>query len=76
MGAVVNRENMLPALHAVERNRGAIGVDGITTGQPSDHVREQWERMKAHLLEGNYQPQPVRPVDRKIPFRSAGWMTR
>lgn len=63
MEAVVSRENMLRALHAVERNRGAAGVDGMTTGQLRGHLREQWEQIKAHLLEGSYQPQPVRRVD-------------
>lgn len=32
MEAVVSRENMLLVLHAVERNKGAAGVDGMTTG--------------------------------------------
>lgn len=63
MEAVVSRENMLLALHAVERNQGAAGVDGMTTGQLRGHLREQWEQIKAQLLEGNYQPQPVRRVD-------------
>lgn len=63
MEAVVSRENMLLALHAVERNRGAAGVDGMTTGQLRGHLRQQWEPIKAHLLEGSYQPQPVRRVD-------------
>lgn len=63
MEAVVSRENMLLALHAVERNRGAAGVDGMTTGQLRGHLRQQWEWIKAHLLEGIYQPQPVRRVD-------------
>lgn len=63
MEAVVSRENMLLALHAVERNRGAAGVDGMTTGQLRGHLRQQWEQIKAHLLEGSYQPQLVRRVD-------------
>jgi len=63
MEAVVSRENMRLALHAVERNRGAAGVDGMTTGQLRGHLRQQWEPIKAHLLEGSYQPQPVRRVD-------------
>lgn len=63
MEAVVGRENMLLALHAVERNRGAAGVDGMTTGPLRGHLRQQWEQIKASLLEGSYQPQPVRRVD-------------
>lgn len=63
MEAVVSRENMLFALQAVERNQGAAGVDGMTTGQLRGHLRQHWEQIKAHLLEGTYQPQPVRRVD-------------
>jgi RNA-directed DNA polymerase len=63
MEAVVSRENMLLALHAVERNKGAAGVDGMTTGQLRGHLRQHWEQIKARLLEGGYQPHPVRRVD-------------
>lgn len=63
MEAVVARENMLRALRAVERNAGAAGVDGMTTGELRGYLRAQWEQLKRQLLEGNYQPQPVRRVD-------------
>jgi RNA-directed DNA polymerase len=63
MEAVVARENMLRALRAVERNAGAAGVDGMTTGEPRGYLRAQWEQLKRQLLEGNYQPQHVRRVD-------------
>ena len=63
MEAVVARENMLRALRAVERNAGAAGVDGMTTEELRGHLRAQWEQLKRQLLEGTYQPQPVRRVD-------------
>jgi group II intron reverse transcriptase/maturase len=63
MEAVVSRENMLRALRAVERNHGAAGVDGMTTGQLRGCLRQQWEQMKAQLLAGHYQPSLVRRVD-------------
>lgn len=56
MEAVVSRENMLLALRAVERNQGAAGVDGMTTGQ----LRQQWEQTKEQLLAGSYPPHLVR----------------
>lgn len=40
MEAVVARENMLRALRAVERNAGAAGVDGMTTGELRGHLRD------------------------------------
>ena len=63
MEAVVSRENMLLALRAVERNQGAAGVDGMTTGQLRGHLRQQWEQIKEQLLAGTYQPHLVRRVD-------------
>lgn len=63
MEAVVRRENLLLALHAVERNQGAAGVDGMTTGQLRGHLRQHWEQIKEQLLAGTYQPHLVRRVD-------------
>ena len=47
----------------MERNVGAAGVDGMTTGELRGHLRARWEQLKRQLLEGTYQPQPVRGVD-------------
>jgi retron-type reverse transcriptase len=63
MEVVVSRENMLLALRAVERNQGAAGVDGMTTGQLRRHLQQQWEQIKEQLLAGTYQPHLVRRVD-------------
>lgn len=63
MEAIVARENMLLAMRAVERNAGAAGVDGITTGQLRGYLRTHWEQAKRQLLAGEYQPQAVRRVD-------------
>jgi RNA-directed DNA polymerase len=61
--AVVERENMWLALKQVERNKGAAGVDNMTVGQLRAYLREHWLRIKAELLAGKYQPQPVRKVE-------------
>jgi RNA-directed DNA polymerase len=63
MAAVVERENMFRALAAVERNAGAAGVDGMSTRQLRAHLRQHWTQTKASLLEGTYQPLPVRRVE-------------
>ncbi|MCI0558625.1 MAG: group II intron reverse transcriptase/maturase [Nitrososphaera sp.] len=65
MEAVVERENMLAALHRVESNKGSAGVDQITTEGLRCYLKEQWLQIKVELLEGRYKPQPVRGV--KIP---------
>src|SRR5713226_3112098 len=63
MEAVVERENMKLALARVERNRGAAGVDKMTVEQLRAYLREHWLRIKAELMAGDYQPQPVRKVE-------------
>ena len=46
MGAVVARENMIKALHRVERNKGAAGVDHMTVGELRPYLKVQWPRIK------------------------------
>jgi len=70
MEAVVARENMVKALHRVERNRGAAGADNMTVSELRPYLKVQWPRIKEELLEGKYKPQPVRRVE--IPKRSGG----
>jgi RNA-directed DNA polymerase len=60
---MLERENMLRALQAVERNGGAAGIDGMTTGELRGFLRTNWAIIKEQLLKGDYQPRPVRRVD-------------
>ena len=52
MEAVVERSNMLTALHRVESNKGAAGVDGMTVVELSAYLKEQWPKIKERLLSG------------------------
>ena len=63
MEAVVERENMFRALRQVEANKGSAGVDGVSVQALRTSLREHWPRIKEELLEGRYQPQPVRKVE-------------
>ena len=63
MDAVVERENLWSALRRVERNKGAAGVDGMPVAALRGDLKEHWLRIKAELLEGRYEPSPVRRVD-------------
>jgi len=60
---VVERENMVKALRQVEMNKGSAGVDGMSVHELRACLREHWPRIKEELLEGRYQPQPVRKVE-------------
>jgi RNA-directed DNA polymerase len=67
MEAVVERSNMLMALHRVEGNKGAAGVDGMTVSELRTHLQAQWLAIKERLLAGGYEPRPVRRVEMPKP---------
>ena len=61
-------DNMEAALRA--RNKGAAGVDGITVKQLPAVLAACWPEIEGQLLQGRYQPQPVRRVE--IPKPAGG----
>jgi len=63
MEAVVNRGNLKLAYQRVVENKGAAGVDQLTVAELKDHLKRHWPTIRARLLVGDYQPQPVRRVD-------------
>jgi RNA-directed DNA polymerase len=63
METVVAAENMRRALRQVKSNRGSPGVDGMTVHELGDYLRQHWPRLRQELLDGRYQPQPVRRVE-------------
>jgi RNA-directed DNA polymerase len=60
MEIICERENMRRALQRVRSNKGAPGVDGMTVGQLPSYLRRHWPQLKEDLLDGRYQPMPVR----------------
>jgi len=62
MEAVVEEDDRRRALEAVERNRGAAGIDPMTTNELEAHLQAHWEKIRAKLLAGTYVPSPVRRV--------------
>ena len=63
MEAVVERGNLKLAYQRVVENKGAAGVDELTVAALKDHLKQHWPTLRAKLLAGTYQPQPVRRVD-------------
>ena len=70
METMLERGNLLKALQAVERNQGAAGIDGMEVNQLRRYLLEHWSRIKEQILNGNYEPRPVRRVD--IPKAGGG----
>jgi len=63
MEEVLRRENLIRALRRVRSNKGAPGIDGMTVEELTLHLKEHWTRIREELLEGRYEPQPVRRVE-------------
>ncbi|MFC1807762.1 group II intron reverse transcriptase/maturase [Candidatus Omnitrophota bacterium] len=63
MEAVVESKNMTEALHRVEKNKGAAGIDDMQVADLRAYLKEQWPGIKMSLLEGKYKPNPVRRVE-------------
>ena len=63
MEIILERENMLRALKRVLQNKGAPGVDGMTVDQLPAYLKRHWPKIKQALLDGYYDPFPVRRKD-------------
>ena len=63
MEEVCDRENLVRAWKRVRQNKGSPGVDGMTIGEARDYLREHWPCIRSQLVEGTYQPQPVKRVE-------------
>jgi RNA-directed DNA polymerase len=51
------------ALQRVKANKGSPGVDGMTVGGIKDYLKEHWLAIREQLLNGTYEPKPVRLVE-------------
>ncbi len=63
MEEIVSRANMQKAYNRVVSNKGAAGMDNMSTGQLKGYLQTDWPRIKEELLKGTYTPQPVRKVE-------------
>ena len=60
---VIERNNMILALKRVISNKGSHGVDGMKIDELREHIKKHWHTIKAKLLEGKYNPSPVKRVE-------------
>jgi RNA-directed DNA polymerase len=70
MEEVTNRDNLNRAYGRVVANKGAAGVDGLTVNDLKAWIADHKDEFIASLLDGSYQPQPVRGV--QIPKPGGG----
>src|SRR5215470_2689967 len=74
MEAVCERENLKAALRQVRANSGSPGVDGMSVVGLKDYLKQHWPAIREQLLNGTYEPQPVRRVE--IPKPDGGGMRK
>jgi RNA-directed DNA polymerase len=70
MEEVTDRDNLNRAYRRVVANQGAAGVDGLTVGDLKTWIADHKDEFIASLLDGSFQPQPVRGVE--IPKAGGG----
>jgi RNA-directed DNA polymerase len=63
METVCERENLKAALRQVKANKGSPGVDGMTVVGIKDYLKQHWPAIREQLLNGTYEPKPVRRVE-------------
>src|SRR5580765_5175102 len=63
MEDVSERANLKEALQQVRSNKGSAGVDGMTVDQLGDYLQHHWPAIREQLLNGTYEPKPVRRVE-------------
>jgi RNA-directed DNA polymerase len=63
MEEVCERENLKEALRQVKANKGSAGIDRMSVGQLSDYLKQHWPIIREQLLNGTYEPKPVRRVE-------------
>lgn len=74
--AILSRENLTLALKRVEANKGALGVDGMTTEELRKYIFEHPGELTSAILSRKYRPAPVKrvtiPKPEKGKFRNLG----
>jgi RNA-directed DNA polymerase len=63
MEEVCERENCKRALARVKANKGSAGVDGMTVQQLPEFLKQHWPAIREQLLNGTYEPEPVKRVE-------------
>ncbi|UKJ05967.1 group II intron reverse transcriptase/maturase [Solitalea lacus] len=64
---IFDRRNLERALVAVERNQGAAGIDHLQSDELRPYVNAHYQALLKSILQGTYEPQPVRKVEIRKP---------
>lgn len=67
---ILSKTNLQQAWKKVKSNKGAAGIDNIDVEKFPEWVKDRWEIIKQSVLNGTYQPSPVKRVE--IPKPNGG----
>lgn len=67
---IVEKRNIFEAYKKVIANKGSSGIDGMRVDELLSYLKENYETLKANLLNGKYKVQPVKRVE--IPKPTGG----
>lgn len=67
---ILSDENIKIAYKRVYANKGAGGVDGVTTEELAEYMQDNWNSIKEQIRARTYKPQPVKRVE--IPKSNGG----
>ena len=63
LGKILNKDNLNRAYKRVKANKGAPGIDGMTTEQALPWLREHSHELIGKIRRGHYTPSPVKRVE-------------
>src|SRR6476619_6860381 len=63
MEEICERANLKEALRQVRGNKGSAGFDRRTVDQLGNYLKQHWSAIREQLLNGTYEPKPVRRVE-------------
>src|ERR1700737_3357212 len=72
MEEVCERKNLKESLRQVRSNKGSAGIDRMTVDQLGDYLKQHWPVIREQLLNGIYEPKPVRRVEIPKPDGGGG----
>lgn len=63
MERVLESGNLFRALHKVQQNKGAAGIDGMEVATLTRWLKQHEQELRMRLLSGTYEPEAVRRVE-------------
>lgn len=60
---IIHKDNMNEAFRRVKKNKGSHGIDGLTIDELQSYLEENGVKLQQSLLDGTYEPLPVRRVE-------------